>query len=75
MYLQLGLAFTVAENWYAVTTPDENTYRHVWLVPEVESLEFYVRACSQAHILLSSRIFDASVSAYEIELGFDSNQR
>ena len=64
-----------AENWFGFSTMAAGQYQHAWVIPQAHAIEFYVRACSDAFVLLTSRIFDIDYKVYQIEFGTNVNSR
>ena len=65
-------------NFYGVETPDDGTdygYGRTWLTTELQTLQFTVKACHDAHIMLTAVPGDYHADdAYEVVLGGNSNK-
>ena len=65
-------------NGYAVETPDDGQeygFGRTWLSTEREVLQFSVKACSDAHVMLTAVPGDYTADdAYEIVFGANSNK-
>ena len=65
-----------SETAYTYVTPfTQDMYSHVWVVPQLHSLEFHLRACRSAYVLLAGMVFKTNNHVYEIEIGADDNRQ
>ena len=56
-------------------TPFATTqHRQVWMMLATDAMDFHVRACQQAEILLSKYVLKPTGGTYEVHLGSNVNE-
>ena len=62
---------------YAVRTPGDRDYHHVWATPlyNEQTFTFYVAACKEAVVVLATTVGDILHDAYELTLGTEDNTK
>ena len=63
----------ISGEYYILDTPPDSQFNHGWVYPRGAYLDFQVKACMEAQLLLARTPLNPSSAGYKAILGSDSN--